>query len=224
MYYGNYKNVAFLGDFNAGIEETAMKSFCESYNLTNLIKQPTCFKNTKKPSCIDLILTNRPKAVQTTCLIETGLSDFHRMTVYVLKMHFRKPPPRIISYRDFSNYHNANFITYLTEFIFEGENTESFVKDPDYFLKVCTEVLNQHAPRQKKYVRGNNKQFMNKALSKGIMQRTKFRNKFLKDTSAENKLSYNKQRNWCASLLRKEKKKYFANLNEKDITDNQKFW
>ena len=65
---------------------------------------------------------------------------------------------------------------------------------------------------------------MNKALSKGIMQRTKFRNKFLKDTSAENKLSYNKQRNWCASLLRKEKKKYFANLNEKDITDNQKFW
>ena len=26
------------------------------------------------------------------------------------------------------------------------------------------------------------------------------------------------------SLLRKEKKKYFANLNEKDITDNKKFW
>ena len=224
MYYGNYKNVAFLGDFNAGIEETTMKSFCESYNLTNLIKQPTCFKNTKKPSCIDLILTNRPKAFQTTYVIETGLSDFHRTTVSVLKMHFRKPPPRIVSYRDFSNYHNANFITYLTEFIFEGENTEFFVKDPYHFLKVCTEVLNQHAPHQKKYVRGNNKRFMNNALSKGIMQRKKFKNKFLKDTSAENKLSYNKQRNWCASLLRKEKKKYFANLNEKDITDNQKFW
>ena len=224
MYYGNYKNVAFLGDFNAGIEETTMKSFCESYNLTSLIKQPTCFKNPEKPSCIDLTLTNRPKSFQTTCVIETGLSDFHRMTVSVLKMHFRKPPPRIISYRDFSNYHNANFINSLTEILFEGENTESFVKDPDCFYKVCTEVLNQHAPRKKKYVRGNNKRFMNKALSKGIMQRTKFRNKFLKDTSAENKLSYDKQRNWCASLLRKEKKKYFANLNEKDITDNQKFW
>ena len=42
-YYGKYENVVFLGDFNAGIEETTMKSFCESYNLTNLIKQPTCF-------------------------------------------------------------------------------------------------------------------------------------------------------------------------------------
>ena len=222
-YYGKYENVVFLGDFNAGIEETTMKSFCESYNLTNLIKQPTCFKNPEKPSCIDLTLTNRPKSFQTTCVIETGLSDFHRMTVSVLKMRFRKLPPRIISYRDFSNYHNANFINSLTEILFEGENTESFVKDPDCFYKVCTEVLNQHAPRKKKYVCGNNKRLINKALSQTMMQKTKLRNKFLKDPSAENKFSYNKQRNWCISPLRKEKKKYFANLNKKDITDNKIF-
>ena len=58
-YYGKYENVVFLGNFNAEIEETTMKSFCKSYNLTNLIKQPTFFKNPEKPSCIDLILTNR---------------------------------------------------------------------------------------------------------------------------------------------------------------------
>ena len=152
-----------------------MKSFCESYNLTNLIKQPTCLKNPEKPSCIDLILTNRPKSFQTTCVIETGLSDFHRMTVSVLKIL----PPRIISYRDFSNYHNANFINSLTEVIFEGENMESFVKDSDSFFKVCTEVVNQHAPHKKKYVRGNNKRFMNKALPKALTRRAKLRNKFL---------------------------------------------
>ena len=55
---------------------------------------------------------------------------------------------------------------------------------------------------------------MNKALSKAIMQRTKLRNKFLKDPSAAKKFS----------LLRKEKKKYFANLNDKDIKDNKNFW
>ena len=74
-----------------------------------------------------------------------------------------------------------------------------------------------------KYIRGNDKQFMNKVLSKATMQRTKLRNNFLKDPSAANKFSYNKQRNWCVSLLRKEKQ-YFSNLNEKDITDNKKFW
>ena len=146
------------------------------------------------------------------------------MTVSVSKMLFRKLPPRIISYMDFSNSHNANFINSLTEVLFTVENTESFVKDPDCFYKVCIEVLNQYAPRKKKYVRGNNKPFLNKALSKAIMQRTKLRNKYLKDPSAANKFFYSKQRNWCVSLLRKEKKKYFANLNEKDITDNKKVW
>ena len=139
MYYGKYQNVVFLGDFNAGIEETTMKSFCESYDLTNLIKQRTCFKNPEKPSCIDLILTTRPNSFQTTCVGKIGSSDFHRMTAFILKMHFRKLPRRTISYRDFSNYHNANFINFLTEILFEGENTESFVKDPDCFYKVCTE-------------------------------------------------------------------------------------
>ena len=65
---------------------------------------------------------------------------------------------------------------------------------------------------------------MNKTLSQAIMQRTKLRNKFLKDPTEHNKILYTKQRNWCVSLLRKEKKEYFANLNEKDIIDNKKFW
>ena len=56
------------------------------------------------------------------------------------------------------------------------------------------------------------------------MQRTKLRNKFSKDPTERNKISYTKQRSWCVSLLRKEKKEYFANLNEKDVTNNKKFW
>ena len=84
--------------------------------------------------------------------------------------------------------------------------------------------MNRHAPQKKKYVRGNNKPFMNKTLSQAIMQRTKLRNKFLKDPTEHNKISYTKQRNCCVSLLRKERKEYFANnLNEKDI-DNKRFW
>ena len=77
---------------------------------------------------------------------------------------------------------------------------------------------------KKKNIRRNNKPFMTKALSKAIMQRTRFRNKFLKNPTSENRLIYNSQRNFCLSLLRKEKREYFENLNEKDITDNGTFW
>ena len=65
---------------------------------------------------------------------------------------------------------------------------------------------------------------MTKALSKTIMQRTSFRSNFLKNPTTEKRLIYNRQRNFCLSLLRREKREYFMNLNEKDITDNRTFW
>ena len=97
-------------------------------------------------------------------------------------------------------------------------------RNPEKFYEICHSVLNDHAPRKKKYIRGNNKPFMTKAFSRAVMQRTRLRNKFLKNPSEENKLLSNKQRNFCVSLLRKEKKEYFSKINEKDISDNRKFW
>ena len=58
-------------------------SFCGSYSPKSLIKKPTCFKNPDSPTCIDLILTNRQKSFQNSTIIETGLSDYHKLTVTV---------------------------------------------------------------------------------------------------------------------------------------------
>ena len=56
------------------------------------------------------------------------------------------------------------------------------------------------------------------------MTRSRLRNHFLKNRSEENRKPFCKQRIKCVSLLRKSKKDYFANLNEKNITDNKHFW
>ena len=72
--------------------------------------------------------------------------------------------------------------------------------------------------QEKKYPRGNNKPFITKALPKSIMERMRLRNNFLKNPTVSNKLAYTKQRNFFVSLLRKVKREYFANLNEKSIT------
>ena len=66
--------------------------------------------------------------------------------------------------------------------------------------------------------------FMNKHISNEIMKRSKLRNKILKTRNNTDKFNYNKQRNFCVSLIRKEKSKYVANLNIKDVTGNKKFW
>ena len=47
------------------------------------------------------MLTNKPFSFQTKCVIEAGLSDLHRMTISVLRMHFRKLPAEVINYTDF---------------------------------------------------------------------------------------------------------------------------
>ena len=219
-FFTKYENISLLGDFC--VDDETMRNFCNSYSLYSLIKQPTCFKNPENPSCIDLILANKPRSFQSTCVIETGLSDFHRMTVTILKSHFRKLPPKIVTYTDFKRFENESFIDSLRVTL--NNQDVNYTKNPKLFFELCRSELEHHAPRKKKYIRGNNKPFMTKELSKSIMERTRLRNNFLKNPTTENKLAYTKQRNFCVSLLRKVKRKYFANINEKNIIDNRKFW
>ena len=98
-----------IGDFNVEANNSAMSIFCDTYNLINFIKEPTCYKNPSKPSCIDLMLTNKPRSFKHSCVIETGLSDFHRMTVMVMKATFEKLQPRVVNYRGYKYFENYRF-------------------------------------------------------------------------------------------------------------------
>ena len=169
-------------------------SFCDTFDLVNLIREPTCYKNPKKPSCIDLILTNDPHGFQNSGIIETGLSDFHRMTFTVTKMTFQKLKLRIINYRDYKFFDN---IRYRNDFLQEISNSYLEFNDNRFsgFFDICRTTLDQHAPRKKRYARGNNMPFINKNLSREIIKCTKFRNKFLKDRTEENRNRYASQRN-----------------------------
>ena len=91
----HYDNI-FLRDFNSQPSENCVNDFCDVYNLPNLVKEPTCIENPDNPSCIDLFLTNRLKCFQSTMTMETGISDFHKMVVTVLKIFYKKQKPKII--------------------------------------------------------------------------------------------------------------------------------
>ena len=80
-----------------------MKDFCETYGMKHLIIEPTCFKNAQNPTCIDLIMTNSPKSFQHSHCIETGISDYHNLTVTMLTGHYRKLAPIKIKYRNYKN-------------------------------------------------------------------------------------------------------------------------
>ena len=113
-YSEKYENLLLLGDFNTVDTDQQICTFMNSYDLSNLVKEPTCFKS-DNPRCIDLILTNRCRSFQHTTTIETGLSDFHKMIVAVLKTTYQKIGPTVINYRDYKNFSEPIFLRELKE-------------------------------------------------------------------------------------------------------------
>ena len=86
--YSHYEKVLLAGDFNAEISEFCLDSFLYQHELKNLVKEKACFKNVSNPSCIDLLLTNSALSFQHTETVSTGLSDFHKLVLTVLKTTF----------------------------------------------------------------------------------------------------------------------------------------
>ena len=70
--------------------------FCDLYGTKSLIRIPTCYKNLAIPTCIDQMLTNSNRSFQSSCTIETGLSDFHKMIATVLKIYFQKRETKLL--------------------------------------------------------------------------------------------------------------------------------
>ena len=157
------------------------------------------------------MLTNKPRNFKHSCVIETGLSDFHRIRVTVMKATFQKRHPGVVNYRDYKCFENCRIRADLLSELSKANIEENEERLSD-ILHTCKRILDLHASRKQNYARGNHMLFMSMALSKEIMTRTRLRNNFLKDRSKENKRKYSKQSNCCLSLQRKSKLEYFGNL------------
>ena len=70
-----YDNYIIMGDFNVDPSNEHMLEFMSSLDLRNLITDPTCFKNIENPSCIDLIITIRPKSFQHSRAVSIQVSQ-----------------------------------------------------------------------------------------------------------------------------------------------------
>ena len=168
MLSSDYEKIISLGGFDVTDDEHHMKPFCKNYGLKNLIRHPTCYKNPSNLVCIDLILTNVPRSFQSTCVVETGLSDFHLMTLTVMRKSFKKYQPKTVNYRSYKNFSNEKY----RETLINNLSKENFDNNDDGFQRFCyisLDVLKKHAPRKRKHARGNQMSFFNKELSKAIM-------------------------------------------------------
>ena len=128
FYSSKYENFIVIDDFNSEMTNNYLEELCASYNLKNLKKQSTCFKNLENPKCF-----------HSSSVYETGLSDFHKLTLTVFHIKLK---PKIIQYRDFNYFDNVSFrANHLKELSIQNVQSGEFemekLKNLNTFPRKC---------------------------------------------------------------------------------------
>ena len=134
---------------------------------------------------------------QNSTIIETGLSDFHKLTVTVFKSYFKKLKSKKLIYRDFKNFSNQHFRTELAKELNQNNASASQFE----LFQTSLGLLNKLTPSKEKCLRNNQPPFITKEVLKAIMICSRLRNKFLKTKSQECKQTYSKQMNLCVKMV-----------------------
>ena len=127
-----------------------MNSFGQIHNFINFLEKRTCYKNPTNPSFDDRTITNKPRSFQISCTFETGLSDFHKITLTVLKSSLGKQKPKVLNYRNYKFFNNTQIY-----------NCDKELK---HFKETCLSVLNTVAPLKSRFIRANQAPFINKKI------------------------------------------------------------
>ena len=160
MYSKFYERFMLLGDFNAEESEPCLSQFLFEMNAKNIVKEPTCYKSLSNPSCIYLVITNSSSGFQNTKAISTGLSDFHKMVIIVLKQTFQTISPKELVYKDYKNTYRLTFKREL-----EAKLNQQ-INEYKHFEQIFLEVLNTHAPIRRKLLRANHVPYVPKGAEK----------------------------------------------------------
>ena len=110
-----------------------------------------------------MFLTNRQQCFQQACGIETGISDFQKMVVTVMKTHYKKRKAKTNHYRNYAYFREQSFNFELNSELLKIDITNAELKT---FNGIFLKVLDKHAPRKQKYIRANNSNYTTKALRK----------------------------------------------------------
>ena len=221
------KSVYLLGDLNVDCltDHHALSDVFLSYELTNVIEGPTCFKSTSNPSQLDIIATNTPRRVSSSVNSNMDISDFHNIVCIATKMHAPRSECRTIRYRSYKNYAEES---YLHDLRCAPLHVSSIFDDPDdqvwFHNTILKEIIDEHAPMKQKKLKQKQLPYMNGQLRRAINVKAMLRRKFNKHASNSNWLIYKSQRNYVTRLKKQSLQVYFNEKCNDNDSSNKSFW
>ena len=217
----NHDDLVFIGDMNCcPTKSDTIKTFCELYDLTNIIKDPTCFKGST-PTCLDVILVSNPRRFLSTLNAPCPISDFHNIIGAAIKRFAPMKMPQTIYYRSYKNFIESDFCEDIEHAPFHVMNIFDDVDDMAWFTSSLIKyVVDNHAPVKSKTVKFQSVPYMNSALRKAQYKRNMARNRFKrygKSCWEENR----RHRNLVVKIRKSSMRKYFE---DKCSKQDRHFW
>ena len=137
------------------------------------------------------------------------------MIILFSKKKIKKFEPKKLTYRNFKQFDSDQFKLDIC-------NSMSAVRTHAAFEKNFVSILDKHAPKKTKILRGNQKPHFNKNLRKQIMIRSRLKNKANKSKNPIDIVKFKRQRNLVTNLNKQAKLQYFEKLS---VDCNSKpFW
>ena len=219
------KDVICMGDINVNMlkQNPITQNILQIYDITNVIKDPTCFKSATG-TLLDPVFVSNKNRILSHFNVTCGFSDWHNMVGCVTRLHMPRQNPQVIKYRTYKIFNNDDFtkevqcIPFHVCEIFDDIDDQSWA----YNHLVC-DVLDEYAPFKKKIVKKNQVPYMNSKLRKEMFHRNKLKNRYFKNRNNINWDMYRRQRNKVTKLKRMSVRNYFEDRCKYDV-NGKIFW
>lgn len=144
------KDVFIAGDLNCDMlsnrpESICLKEFCTSFNLTQLISQPTRV-TANSSTLLDVIVTTSPNLVTQSDVICTAISDHFPV---IATLNLKKPKLQAINFktRSYKHYNPTDFSRDVSRISWDILNTVDELDDKvNVFNALFGQVIECHAP------------------------------------------------------------------------------
>lgn len=227
--YNTRNELLIIGDLNFNMLDDGnsepdphLTDFCDRFCMTNTITEPTRVTNTSA-SLIDVLITSNPERFVLSGTMKLGISD-HDLIYTIRKQKIPRPQPKLIEYRSMKGFDAERYQADLGKIPWDSAYVYDDIDDIcEHWYQLFINVVDQHLPFKKKYIRGDQLPWITPEISSAITRRNILFRKFKRIRSEVNWENFKKQRNFVATLKRKSMKSYCIQASA-ECTHPGEFW